>query len=247
MASPQKENGYTAIANEILESLARIRIAGEARQVVDVIFRKTYGYQKKEDSISLSQFCSATGMRRTDICRAIRKALFMQIISKKATGSITKYSINKDFDQWRPLAKKLRGSLNCLLGSSKKANNRKQKSYIQKKVTKESITKENTAKSNFAEKEFEKPNKEIPELIDLFKSVNPSYQKLFANKTQRGAIERMLKVHGYDVVSSAIESLLKSNRMEYMPVVTTPLQLEDKWGALFAAWQKAKNKEPLIL
>jgi len=33
MASPQLENGYTRIANELMEALARIRIPGEARQV----------------------------------------------------------------------------------------------------------------------------------------------------------------------------------------------------------------------
>ena len=49
MVSPQWENGYTKIANEILESLARIRINGEARQVLDVIIRKTYGYGKKTE------------------------------------------------------------------------------------------------------------------------------------------------------------------------------------------------------
>ena len=60
MANPQKENGYTAIANEIMEALCRHRIPGEDRQVLDVIFRKTYGFNKIEDYISLSQFVDMT-------------------------------------------------------------------------------------------------------------------------------------------------------------------------------------------
>ena len=56
MASPQLKDGYVAIANEIMDALAHIRIPGEARQVLDVILRKTYGWKKKEDEISLSQF-----------------------------------------------------------------------------------------------------------------------------------------------------------------------------------------------
>ena len=47
MANPQKENGYTSIANDIVEALAGIRIPGEARQCLDVILRKTYGWNKK--------------------------------------------------------------------------------------------------------------------------------------------------------------------------------------------------------
>jgi phage replication O-like protein O len=49
--SPQKEHGYTPIANEIYDAFVRTRISGEARQVLDCIIRKTYGYNKKEDKI----------------------------------------------------------------------------------------------------------------------------------------------------------------------------------------------------
>lgn len=40
MAEPQKENGYTPIANEIMDALCRIRIPGEERQVLDCISGK---------------------------------------------------------------------------------------------------------------------------------------------------------------------------------------------------------------
>ena len=46
MANPQKENGYIMIANEIMEALAKYRIPGEQRQCLDVILRKTYGYDR---------------------------------------------------------------------------------------------------------------------------------------------------------------------------------------------------------
>jgi DNA-binding Lrp family transcriptional regulator len=85
--------------------------------------------------------------------------------------------------------------------------------------------------------------KDIAELIDLFKEVNPSYKKFFGNKTQRGASERLLKTHGMEKLKKIIELLAVSNNTEYMPVVTTPLQLEDKFGQLATAWQKKKNRE----
>ena len=52
MANPQAENGHTDIANEIVEALARTRISGTETQLLWVIFRKTYGWHKKEDEIS---------------------------------------------------------------------------------------------------------------------------------------------------------------------------------------------------
>ena len=73
MASPQVENGFTRIANELFEALARTRIPGEARQVLDLIFRKTYGINTMWAEISLDYFALKTGMILPSICRAINK------------------------------------------------------------------------------------------------------------------------------------------------------------------------------
>jgi phage replication O-like protein O len=110
MADPQWENGYTKIANDIQEALARIRIPGEARQVLDFILRKTYGWNQKWECISLTQFVLGTNMHKSEVIRAIKKLLLMNLIGKKANASVDKqgnlYMFNKDFDTWKPLAKK---------------------------------------------------------------------------------------------------------------------------------------------
>lgn len=117
MAEPQKENGHVGIANEIIEALAKVRIPGEANQVLWAIFRKTYGWNKKEDRISLSQFQDMTGLGKVAICKGINKLITMNIVTKKgnATSLFTKkgndtivsYSIQKDHDKWRTLPKKV--------------------------------------------------------------------------------------------------------------------------------------------
>jgi len=108
LASPQKENGYVAIANKIMEALASIRIPGEARQVLDVIFRKTYGWNKKEDEISLSQFRKTTGLTSPHIIRARNKLLKMNIITvaQKGNSNILTYRFQKDYTKWKSLPKK---------------------------------------------------------------------------------------------------------------------------------------------
>jgi phage replication O-like protein O len=108
MANPQTEEGYTRIANEIFEALAGIRIPGEARQCLDVILRKTYGYNKKEDKISLSQFCLITHLGKEHVCKALLTlAKINIIITQKGNGYISSYRFNKDFDTWKPLPKKV--------------------------------------------------------------------------------------------------------------------------------------------
>jgi phage replication O-like protein O len=102
MASPQCENGYCKIANELMEALARTRIRGEETQVLLAILRKTYGFNKKSDTIPISQLQLLTGMDRSSVCRAIRGLTSKKIISsdKCATRTPSKYSLNKDYDRW---------------------------------------------------------------------------------------------------------------------------------------------------
>lgn len=240
MANPQKENGYVAIATEIMEALSRTRIPGEVRQIVDTTIRKTYGFNKKHDAISLSQFCISTGMRKCDVCRAINKAVSMnivKIISKKANGIGNIYSINKDFDTWKPLAKKQRGVAKKQMTICKKANNRLQKSNIQKTVTKDTITKDISEQSSQL---VISENKDIATVIDAFKVVNPAYSKWFANTTQRSACARLIKAHGLEKVLSFITFIEKTNGKPYAPTIATPLQLEDKLPSL-KAWAERKT------
>ncbi len=230
MASPQTENGYTKIANEILDHLAKLRINGEAMQVLWVVFRKTYGFNKKEDAIALSQFVESTGMRKPDVCRALNKLESIGVISKKANAVANKYVFIKNYDLWKPLAKK-RTLAKKRMAVSNKANNRSPKSDIQK--TKETITKDIASQSD-AEL--------IVKVIDSFEEVNPNFKRWYGNTTQRGAIDRMLVDHGLDTLLKVISLLPKTNAKAYFPTITTPLQLETDWAKLKSKLQQEKDK-----
>lgn len=114
MANPQLENGHLRIANDIWDALVQTRVPGEAMQVLMAIIRKTYGWGKKEDAISLSQLQEMTGISdKSHLVRARQKLLDMNIIvAEKGNAvaqygnAVTKYRINKDFESWRPLPKK---------------------------------------------------------------------------------------------------------------------------------------------
>ena len=79
MTSPQP-NKFTEISNKLLDALVKIRIPGEARQVFDYILRRTYGFGKKKDQISLSQFVEATTLNKRSVERAIKKLKNMKLI-----------------------------------------------------------------------------------------------------------------------------------------------------------------------
>jgi len=109
MANPQIENGKTEIANELMDAFCRFRIPGEERQIVDSIIRKTYGWHKTEDAISLSQFVEMTGLNKPHIIKAIKnlvKKRVIIVIAQKGNAPAKVYGINKNYDEWVALPKK---------------------------------------------------------------------------------------------------------------------------------------------
>ena len=73
MASPQAEKGHIRIANDLWEAWAGIRVSGEAEQVLKIIIRQTWGYNKKVEMITLDRFAVMTGLKKPGIIRAIKK------------------------------------------------------------------------------------------------------------------------------------------------------------------------------
>jgi phage replication O-like protein O len=108
LASPQVEDGHIRISNEVWEALTKMRVPGEAMQVFFYIVRKTWGWGKKKDDISLSQFVLATGLKKPSVVRARNKLIKMNLITinQKVNSVTATYCINKDFDTWKPLTKK---------------------------------------------------------------------------------------------------------------------------------------------
>lgn len=145
MASPQKENGYTPISNEILEKLAQTQISGNDRRILDVVIRKTYGFQKKQDKISLSQFVLATLLIKSVVCRGLKRLQNMNIIIKIDNNNCTIYRFNKDFDTWKSLAKLLM-SEKALANMQMSVSNSANASLANLRHTKETTTKETLTK-----------------------------------------------------------------------------------------------------
>ena len=88
---------------------------------------------------------------------------------------------------------------------------------------------------------------EINALIALFEPVNPAFERLFANRTQRAAIERLVKKFGYEKIEGSIRAAAMVCGQEYAPTITTPVQLESKLGSLAAFVKRAKAKAPGVV
>ena len=101
MAKPQKEDGHVDIANEIVEALAKTYLSSYESQVLWAIFRKTYGWHKKEDWITGSQLVKITGINKSHISRTLKKLTKRNLIIRNDN----KLSFQKDYDIWGKLPK----------------------------------------------------------------------------------------------------------------------------------------------
>jgi len=97
MTKPQLEDGYTRIANEILEALVKRNLSPYESRVLWFIIRKTYGWQKKDDLISLSQIVVGTDIKKGHASRALSSLISKQIVTRLGNKRL---GFNKDYDSW---------------------------------------------------------------------------------------------------------------------------------------------------
>ena len=87
----------------------------------------------------------------------------------------------------------------------------------------------------------------IPKVIELFKEVNPSYEKLFANKTQRSACERLLKKWTLEQIKAVVDILPEFNGTKFSKGKSiTPLQMEDNLGFIKAFIDQKRTDKPKV-
>ena len=235
MSSPQLENGYTKISNEILDALIKIKINSDALKIILFVIRKTYGYHKKQDKISLSQFVLATQLKKSVVCRGLNRLNNMNIIIRIANGECNIYQFNKDFDTWKPLAKLL-----TLAKQQTTVSQIANSPLAKQRHTKEIDTKDNITKDN-SDLAVAENKININKFIKLFEPINPSYEKLYKNKTQRSALERLVKKYGEEKTAGLIKYLGVMFKDKFATKIFMPLQLEDKLAVVVAHYNNNKN------
>lgn len=98
MANPQRENGHTDIANEVLDALVRVNLSPYETSLVLCVIRKTWGWQKKFDRISQRQLSTDTGIHPGHVSRVLKRLLSMNLLMKNEAGEL---AFNKDYESWK--------------------------------------------------------------------------------------------------------------------------------------------------
>lgn len=83
-------------------------------------------------------------------------------------------------------------------------------------------------------------HKQIVEIFDLFKKINPMIN--FGHKTNRQAIQDMIKKFGFDKILATVKYSNSIQGKKYAPTITTPYHLKNKLGELRIYFEKNNNK-----
>lgn len=103
MANPQKENGYTMLANEILDHIMQTAFNGTQFRIVIAVWRNTYGYQRKDREMSVDFIAQAIKIHPTQVKREIKKLIDLNVITvvREATKNSSRViGFQKDYHLW---------------------------------------------------------------------------------------------------------------------------------------------------
>lgn len=180
MANPQLEEGFTRIANVILDALARTKLNGSQHRIIDVIIRNTYGYNKKIAMLSDSYISKATGIHPKQINREINNLVTMGIVVVEYKGdynSPRRIGLNKNFDNW---------ICNKIVGCSENVNtngivDRTTNDLIEvvptNSLPNKDIIKENIKKDNHPRKSFTLDSVEMRLVVRLLERIKANNAK----------------------------------------------------------------------
>lgn len=82
----------------------------------------------------------------------------------------------------------------------------------------------------------------VNEAIKLFEAVNPTYESLFKNTTERKAIEYLITKFGREKIEATIKQLPEIINKPYAPKITRPSELKRDLGKLIAFFNQEKGK-----
>ena len=93
--SKSEKNNYTQLPNVILDEYLPLMGIAELK-VVMFVARKTFGWQKEDDKISLSQMEDATGLSRQGVIDGVNAAIERGVLCRVQVGQGFLYHLNID-------------------------------------------------------------------------------------------------------------------------------------------------------
>ena len=178
MASPQLEDGYTRISNQIIEAIGSMDLNAAEYKVLLCVFRYTYGFNRKSHTLSASFIarwgnCSIRTVKRA--LMRLEELKVIEILNSGCRGVTSEIALNKDFDTWD-------------MSGDKNDTSDKNDTGVVTEMTPELVTEMSPKKRKKKEKYKEKYNVELSSTIypfpDIIEYLNEKTGKSFRWQTK---------------------------------------------------------------
>jgi len=103
MSDVQLENGYTRIANELLEAILKYNCPGNQKDIIWAVIRLSYGFSKKDAVISVSYLSKMLNRDKSTISKDLNSLIDKKVLTviKEADFSTPRtIALNKDYSFW---------------------------------------------------------------------------------------------------------------------------------------------------
>lgn len=103
LVNPQLEDGFTRLANEIMDVISRCKFNGTEFRIIMVIWRYTYGFNRKEHKMSANFIANAIGIDSSRVRKVLKNLIDSKVILVKKEATFNQprvLSFNKKYDDW---------------------------------------------------------------------------------------------------------------------------------------------------
>ena len=104
LVNPQTENGFTRIANEILDAVIRTQFIATHLKIILVCWRYLYGFNRKQAELSEGFISKATGISKRYIAKELKALIDANVIIIIRESTYTSpriLSFNKNYEEWK--------------------------------------------------------------------------------------------------------------------------------------------------
>lgn len=195
-------------------------------RILWAIWRKTYGYHKKQDWLSNSQLVEMTGIRKQHASRAVRELIQRNIVTRSGYN----VSFNKDYTQWRELPK-------LVTKVTSTGDNCNRYRGTQKKKERNIASSKDT--SHYSQKKDTDPR--IKQIIDYFVQAvqeTKEFKPMIASK-DAAQVKRSLKNLSPEMLQNQIDFFLSNGKSKEHISLSAALSA-DTYNLYMSAWQRKK-------
>lgn len=220
------DDGYTRLANELLEELIGANLTRNQAKVAFAVCRKTYGFNKKTDRIADSQLSALTRLPRQKVNKAKNELIAMKVLIKEGLA----IGPNKNLSEWS-IPECHYDGVNVTKPVTKSVTKTGTVMSPKQGHTKDTITKD---KKESITPIVPKPKKSSPTAFDPLTAELPEW--LPANEWQswvqyRKEIKKAIK--SQQTVTQSINTLSRCREMGYSPGEIINRSIGNGWQGLF--------------